>query len=208
MSNLVNCYLPVFRMGIKFSIAPGDFPCCDDFRQECVTLLDKAQLQSESLYGPEDCRDAHFSVVVWLDELVLRTSPLWVKEWRVSLLQSQRLRTTIGGEEFYSRLDSIDVTNKELRQVYLFCLLMGFQGKYAHKEHAELKARISEERKCLPEEWQAWPGDARIMTKDVGADPARTFQRLRFLHKKAPLLLFVMLMYLMMASGLYLLIRN
>ena len=208
MSSLVNCYLPVFRMGIKFSTAPEDFPRYDDYREECIKGLDKSLMQSELLYSPEDCGEAHFAVVVWLDELVSRTSPVWVKEWRVSLLQSQRFRTTIGGEEFYSRLDGIDVKNKELRQVYLFCLLTGFQGKYAHKEYAELQARIREERKCLPEEWQAWPGEARIMTRDVGSDPVRPFQRLRFLHKKTPLILFVMLMYLMTVSGLHLLIRN
>jgi type VI secretion system protein ImpK len=171
-------------------------------------LLDEALLQSELLYRPEDCGEAHFAVVVWLDELVLRTSPVWVKEWRTSLLQSQRFRTAIGGEEFYSRLDGIEETNKELRQVFLFCLLMGFQGKYAHKGNAELQARISEERKCLPEEWQSWPGEARIMAKDVGLSPATNFQWLRILHKKVPLFFFVTLMYLMTVSGLHLFIRK
>ncbi|WP_277972980.1 DotU family type IV/VI secretion system protein [Pantoea agglomerans] len=208
MSSLLNCYIPVFRMGVKFSIASEDFPHCDDFRKECITLLDKALLQSELLYRPEDSSEAHFAVVVWLDELVLRTSPTWVKEWRLSLLQSQRFRTAIGGEEFYARLDGIDTSNKDLRQVYLFCLLMGFQGKYAHKGNAELQARISEERKCLPEEWQTWPGEARIMAKDVESKPAQAFQWLRILHKKASLFFFVTLMYLMTVSGLHLLIRN
>lgn len=208
MSRLVNCYLPVFRIGAKFSVAPEDVPHCDEFRKECITLLDKALLQSELLYSPEDCGEAHFAVVVWLDELVLRTSPAWVKEWRISLLQSQRFRTAIGGEEFYSRLDGIEVANKDVRQVYLFCLLMGFQGRYAHKGNAGLQARISEERKCLPEEWQVWPGGARIMAKDIGFNPARNFKWSRLLHKKAPLFFFVTLIYLMAVSGLHLLIRN
>lgn len=208
MSRLVNCYLPVFRLGIKFISAPEKFSHCDEFRNECIKLLDQALIQSELLNTSGDCKEAHFAVVVWLDELVLRASPVWVKEWRINLLQSQRLQTTIGGEEFYTRLDSIDVSNKTLRQVYLFCLLMGFQGKYAHKEKTELQARIFEERQCLPEEWQVWPGEARIMVMDGNEDHSRSLQSLRFLLNKMPLFIFVTVMYLMIILGLHLLIRN
>lgn len=208
MSRLVNYYLPVFSMGIKFSLAPEDFPHCDHFRSECITLLDRALLSSELLYSPQDCEGAYFAVVVWLDEIVLKTSPAWVNEWRISMLQSQIFRTAIGGEEFYTRLEAIDVVNKELRQVHLFCLLMGFQGKYAHKGNDELQLRISDERKCLPEEWQSWPGDARIIAKDVDLNARQSFQKLRFLNKKTPLFLFVMMFYLITLSGLHLFIWN
>ena len=108
MNSLLNHYLPVFSMGIKFSLTPEDYPDCNHFRNECITLLDKAMLNSELLYSLQDCEDSHFAVIVWLDEMVLKTSPDWVNEWRTSMLQSQRFRTAIGGEEFYTRLDRID----------------------------------------------------------------------------------------------------
>jgi len=195
-------------MGIKFSLAPEDYPDCDHFRNECITLLDKALLNSELLYSLQDCEDSHFAVIVWLDEMVLKTSPGWVNEWRTSMLQSQRFRTAIGGEEFYTRLDTIDVVNKDLRQVYLFCLLMGFQGKYANKRSDELQLRISDERKCLPDEWQSWPGDARIIATDVELNSRQSIQRLRFFYNKTSLFLFGVIFYLTTLSGLHLLIRN
>jgi len=208
MNSLLNHYLPVFSMGIKFSLTPEDYPDCNHFRNECITLLDKAMLNSELLYSLQDCEDSHFAVIVWLDEMVLKTSPDWVNEWRTSMLQSQRFRTAIGGEEFYTRLDRIDLVNKDLRQVYLFCLLMGFQGKYAHKRSDELQLRISDERKCLPDEWQSWPGVARIIAMDVELNSRQSFQRLRFFHNKTSLFLFGAIFYLTTLSGLHLLIRN
>lgn len=181
MSNLVDFFLPVFKMGTEFSLNPGNFTSYDDFRAKCIERLDQDVSASELHYSAEECKFAHFAVVVWLDELVLRTSPVWITTWRSSLLQSQRFATAIGGEEFYTRLDEIDLQNKELRQIYLFCLLLGFQGKYAHKEPAELRERIEEERKCLPDEWQYWPCEAKIITMGTVKRTPYTRQRMSFL---------------------------
>jgi len=106
--------------------------------------------------------------VLFLDERVLCSTIPWRKEWRGELLQIHYFSISVGGEAFFVRLDEIDITNTQLRMVYLFCLLMGFHGKYTQKDAQLLQQRINTERQCLPEAWRHWPNDASLVEQGLG----------------------------------------
>ena len=166
--SLLNCYLPVFRLATTLFLEPQHHQDYGVFRSQCITLLDKAMRESELHNDPQECEAAFFAVVTYLDERVLCATIPWSKEWRGELLQMHYFNISVGGEAFFTRLDAIDEGNAQLRIVYLFCLLMGFHGKYTQQDAQLLKQRIDMERMCLPKAWQQWPNEARIVEQEYG----------------------------------------
>jgi type VI secretion system protein ImpK len=197
MMSLVNCYMPVFRFITSFILEPLEHIDYHRFRNNCIHLLEQAHLAAELHHSPQDCEAAKFAVVIWLDEQVLCSAAGWVKQWRAALLQSYYFDLSVGGGEFFSRLDAIDKTNTQLRVVYLFCLLMGFHGKYTQQD-AELQQRIVVERDCLPEQWRKWPNDAPVISVQLKGHGDGGKPRKKFRHRKWLISSMVLSVYLMM----------
>ncbi|WP_262504756.1 DotU family type IV/VI secretion system protein [Serratia liquefaciens] len=193
--NLLNCYVPVFRFITSFVLEVREYNDFSIFRNKCIQLLQQARLAAELHYSPQDCEDADFAVVIWLDEQVLCSDPDWVKQWRTVLLQHHYFDLSTGGGEFFSRLDSIDKDKYQIRMVYLFCLLMGFHGQYAQQD-IELQRRISDERQCLPEPWRQWPNNAPIISDSLSFHGEMKSIRKRFRHRKLLILSMVLVTYL------------
>ena len=200
MMTLLNCYLPLFRHVTAFFINPQDYADYAGFREKCMTLLQQALNESERHHEPQECEEAYFAVVLWIDERVLRSQAAWVKDWRSQLLQKYYFDISVGGEEFFVRLDAIDKENVPLRMVYLFCLLMGFHGKYTHQDASLLQQCIDDERQCLPEAWRQWPNDALLVEQDGGdieknnAVPKKFRQR-KWLLLSLPVVIYVLIRF-------------
>ncbi|WP_148873100.1 DotU family type IV/VI secretion system protein, partial [Serratia marcescens] len=182
MMTLVNSYLPVFRFITAFFLHPRAHADYAVFREQCLSLLRHSREASERQHAPEECDDAFFAVVLWLDERVLCSTAPWVKKWQGELLQSHYFNISVGGEIFYTRLDDIDPANIPLRMVYLFCLLNGFHGKYTGQEARLLQQRIDNERQCLPGAWRSWPNDAPLVEQSLRYDQGNTRKRKAFRH--------------------------
>lgn len=161
MMLLVDCYLPVFRFVTDFLLHPEQYSDYEEFRHASLSVIDRAAREAEKNHDANDCDNAFCAIVIWFDECVLCSSLSWVKQWRGALLQTQFFQTSIGGEVFFERLDALE-DNKPVRMIYLTCLLLGFHGKYTGMHHDQLIQRIEDERKWLPEEWQAWPNNAQL----------------------------------------------
>ena len=74
--------------------------------------------------------DALFPIAVWIDEVILNSQNKDKKLWRKRLLQKRFFNTSNGGYEFFENLESLDGSASELRLLYLYCLFLGFKGKY------------------------------------------------------------------------------
>ncbi|HHL2712516.1 TPA: DotU family type IV/VI secretion system protein [Yersinia enterocolitica] len=164
---LLNCYLPLFKLGYEFTLYPEKYADYVVLRETCIELLKKGALDAELEYDKADCDAALFAVVVWLDERILCSSLDCVDQWRATLLQMQLFQTSIGGELFFTWLDGIDEDNIPLLHVYLFCLLTGFHGKYMWQDNDLLHQRIEEAKLCLPQEWRTWPNQAHLTNVDT-----------------------------------------
>ncbi len=198
MMSLLNCYLPLFRYVTAFFIDPQEYPDYSAFREKSITLLQQALRESERHHETAECEDAYFSVVLWVDERVLRSRAEWVKEWRSSLLQKYYFDISFGGEAFFERLDETDKNNTQLRMVYLFCLLMGFHGKYTSQDAQLLQQRINDERQCLPEEWRQWPNDALLVEQEAGGGEKNKAVKKRLRQRKGLLFSLPLAIYLLM----------
>ncbi|EHM44282.1 DotU family type IV/VI secretion system protein [Hafnia alvei] len=162
MMKLLNCYLPVFRLGYEFTQHPEKYADYAFLRETCIELLKQSALNAELEHDKSDCESALLAVVIWLDERVLCSTLPCVAQWRSALLQMQLFQTSIGGELFFTRLAAIPDANISLHRVYLFCLLTGFHGKYTQQDKTRLKQRIEKTKACLPAEWRDWPNQAHL----------------------------------------------
>jgi type VI secretion system protein ImpK len=71
-----------------------------------------------------------FPVCAWIDETVLCSDWSERGKWLQNPLQLVFFRTMNAGEEFFLRLAALDNSAREVREVYDYCLALGFKGKY------------------------------------------------------------------------------
>ena len=89
-------------------------------------------------YDNRDVRDTHFAVVAFLDETIQHSNDPARAEWVRRPLAQELFGQADAGvvffgklEEFRSRRDSEQLA--DILEVYLLCLLLGFEGRYAGK---------------------------------------------------------------------------
>lgn len=107
------------------------------FRTHMRNALSTAESEATSKgYPPEDVRLATFAAVAFLDESVLNSSNPAFAEWPRLPLQEEMFGHHIAGEVFFqniekmlARADSHNVA--DVLEVYLLCLLLGYQGRYS-----------------------------------------------------------------------------
>lgn len=80
----------------------------------------------------EQFHAALFPVVAWTDER-LSVMPQWQESraWRAFMLQRKLFATSLGGVQFFERLEKLEPNDTELREVFVTCLALGFVGRYS-----------------------------------------------------------------------------
>ncbi len=85
-------------------------------------------------FSPAQWKDSLFPVCALIDELLMCSEWKEKEEWQKNQLQLAYFGTANAGEEFFRRLAELERESPEnsnaVREVYAFCLAMGFRGKY------------------------------------------------------------------------------
>ena len=71
-----------------------------------------------------------FAVCAWIDEYILISSWSERAKWQRYPLQLFFFKTTNAGEDFFTRLEGLGPDEKSIREVYEYCLALGFKGRY------------------------------------------------------------------------------
>lgn len=106
-------------------------PPFEQVRGTVVRLLARSETcVKQGKFPREDFDQARFAICAWVDEMLL-SSPweqkhLWLREQ----LQRTYFSTTGAGEEFFERLDGLGSQQREVREVYYLCLVLGFAGRF------------------------------------------------------------------------------
>jgi type VI secretion system protein ImpK len=105
-------------------------------------------------FSPEEIDHAHFAVVAFLDEAVLTSNDPSVSSWGKKSLQEELFGQAHAGEDFFRRLDELMARRDSPRladvlEVYLICLLLGYEGHYALRNKAELHILVDEVRQRI-----------------------------------------------------------
>jgi type VI secretion system protein ImpK len=101
-----------------------------------ATLREVERDAGNAGYDGTEIRDAEFAIVAFLDEAILSSKDPKVEEWRKRPLNIDLFGQAIAGDVFFDKLADIerrgDSTHlADVLEVYLLCLLLGFEGRFA-----------------------------------------------------------------------------
>lgn len=109
-----------------------------------ATLQRVEQVAVSSGYDGRDVKETHFAVVAFLDSVVLHSNDAVQSEWERKTLQEEMFGQRDAGVAFFEKLEQF-LTRRDSKQladileVYLLCLLLGFQGRFSGGFSAELE---------------------------------------------------------------------
>jgi type VI secretion system protein ImpK len=129
----------VFSTGVRLRASRDAAADATALRRQVLHGLRTAEQQSLALgYPRSSVRAALFAAIVFLDEVVLNTRPMF-SDWARRPLQEEVFGEHVGGEVFFTQLDeqlarpdSEDAG--DALEVFQLCLLLGFRGRHGSNE--------------------------------------------------------------------------
>jgi type VI secretion system protein ImpK len=206
--------LPLLYQGlltgiIRLQSERQKLPDGESFRRRTkATLQEIERVAIAGGYDGRDVRDTHFAVVAFLDEMILNSKDPVRAEWEQRTLQQDLFGTTDAGVVFFDRLDQFRSRRDseqlaDVLEVYLLCLLLGFEGRYTGRL-GELQGLVETLRMRV--EYIRGPADRIVPVAVSTSGPApiplakRTDRRLAFVT--LGLVIFTLLLFLFLRSDL------
>lgn len=109
-------------------------PPYDQVRSNIERLIAASKSRSnEGAFAADTYDQARFAIFAWVDEMILSSTWQHKGQWQGEQLQRTYFQTTDAGEIFFDRLNALTPHQNDVREVYYFCLAMGFMGRYCHE---------------------------------------------------------------------------
>jgi type VI secretion system protein ImpK len=124
----------------------------ESFRKRMkATLQEVEQVAVAAGYEVRDVKDTHFAVVAFLDSVVLHSKEPVHAEWERKTLQEELFGKSEAGLVFFEKLDHFRSRRDsqelaDILEVYLLCLLLGFEGRYSGGARGDLDGLIQRTR--------------------------------------------------------------
>jgi type VI secretion system protein ImpK len=131
-NGLVEYFLELFTYTLYFARHAGTRPATQaDLQSQFRRLIDRAE-QARLADGILDApyQASLYAVCAWVDEIVLCSDWPEKDKWQLAQLQRAYFNTTLAGEGFFDQLDRLPADSLEVREVYDYCLALGFKGRY------------------------------------------------------------------------------
>ena len=114
----------------------------EQVKENYAKLIEKTKEFAQSAgIKKNKINDALFPIFAWIDESLLETSWEHKPEWTKNSLQKIYFNTTNAGELFFTRLEKLGENDKEIQEVYQYCLASGFKGNmYQSFSQEQLKS--------------------------------------------------------------------
>ncbi len=132
---LLDCFNKIFAYTSYLRQGNGEArPSVEDAIEDYERFLSQAESSARTVgFSDEDLDNAKFAVCAWVDETIMLSDWEGRIEWGARPLQRRHFDTTNAGEEFFEHLDELPPQEKEVREVYVTCLGLGFRGLYFHE---------------------------------------------------------------------------
>jgi type VI secretion system protein ImpK len=95
-------------------------------------------------YEQENVQDARYLKAAVADEILVSLDWPGRDSWTSHLLEASLFRTSVAGDAIFERIEETlrnrDPAKRELAQLYLFALSLGFEGKYRGLAHSDALA--------------------------------------------------------------------
>ena len=109
-------------------------------------LIQRAKARAKSAEIPKKQFDqALFAVFAWIDETILETGWQQKHKWLKNSLQKVFFNTTSAGAEFFTRIEKLGPQDKDILEVYNYCLASGFKGSLHESYYQEKLNAIKED---------------------------------------------------------------
>jgi type VI secretion system protein ImpK len=90
-------------------------------------------------------QEAKFAAVALADEIIMGASWVCVQDWKRQLLQRRYFNISNAGVAFFEHLAALPSDRHAVREVYVYCMYLGFAGRYGHdrdpKTLSDIKAQ-------------------------------------------------------------------
>ncbi len=141
--SLRDLFTPLFSYVLLFKRSSASERSVTELNADIDRLLGAQQQAVKRQQIPQQEYDlACFAVVAWADEIIVghahETNRELAQQWKRSPLQRRLYNTTNAGEEFFERLSTLTLAQKDVREIYHLCLSLGFRGRY-YDESQEFK---------------------------------------------------------------------
>ena len=116
----------------------------ESFRAHLKQLIARADQDARQAgYSQGDVRYALYAVIAFVDESILNSAQPMFRDWPRRPLQDELFGGHVGGEAFFQYLQQLMTRDPspdlaDVLEVYLLCLLLGFQGRYSAANRDEL----------------------------------------------------------------------
>lgn len=129
---LVDCFIELIAYVIRFqSEVALNQPDFEEVKAEIRLLLSQSETKCrQGTLNSADFDLARFVVCAWVDEALLVSSWRHKQLWQREQLQRLYYSTTDAGVEVFERLHNLGYQQSEVREVYYFCLSLGFKGRF------------------------------------------------------------------------------
>ncbi len=133
---------------IRNQYVPAD---AQQFREKILNLLNQFEQQAKKLqFSADDIHDAKYAFCALIDEtIVTQQDPSYFNlqnAWLISPLQLSLFGSQLAGYRFFEILEQLRSRGKErlaALEVFHYCLLLGFQGKYRIESIESLNHLVS-----------------------------------------------------------------
>lgn len=142
---------PIFDLILR--LKAGIVVPSNDLRPKIAGMLEEFEKRAERYrFNHKIVQVSKFALAAFVDETVLTNDFHLKNEWEKYPLQLEYFGEQLAGNKFFEKLESmikqIEVT-QEAVEVYYFCMLLGFKGRYAIYEHEKLLATMEQTAKAL-----------------------------------------------------------
>lgn len=143
-NDLVTFAGPVFDLILRLKagiVAPSN-----DLRPKVAGMLDDFERRAERYkFNHKIVQVSKFALAAFVDETVLTNNFPLRDEWEKNALQLEYFGEQLAGNKFFDKLEAMlkqIETTVDAVEVYYFCMLLGFKGRYAIYEQEKLLATM------------------------------------------------------------------
>jgi len=124
----INALIQLKNVDESVMLAPEMF-----WQRICGYIDQMRQTASQAGLQDRDVHDIMYALVALADEFAMRRPGALRDMWMSNPLQLHYFQENLAGENFFNRLEHLlaDPSRQEALRVYYWCLVFGFQGKFA-----------------------------------------------------------------------------
>ena len=148
---IIECFSPLmaYTLHFKENIQDPIFSI-DKLIEDYKLLIEKAKKEFYAFEEKGNFDEFLYPLIAWIDETILISDFKDKKLWRKYLLQKTFFNTTNAGYDFFTKIKLLPNEDFELRVIYLYCLFLGFKGRYCYeKDKITLEYIFKEQEEAL-----------------------------------------------------------